>query len=191
MKFLLTFKGGPGSGHRGHSGRPGKRGGSVAGTGGLVKSTAADRAWVKSLSKDEMNAVRGYMNAGGPINASAGILNSAIRKGRVSGEQEEYVRLIDSAIAKAPKTTKPTVLYRGMHADRSVFDGAFVSAGRSISTAETYSSGGRIVKKFIVPAGTPMAPLSVIFFQDIADEVLLPRTVDVLSESAMKSLSFS
>jgi len=34
MKFLLTYKGGPGSGHRGHSGRPGKRGGSVAGTGG-------------------------------------------------------------------------------------------------------------------------------------------------------------
>jgi len=34
VKFQLKYKGGPGSGHRGHSGRPGKRGGSVAGTDG-------------------------------------------------------------------------------------------------------------------------------------------------------------
>jgi len=34
MKFKIRYKGGPGSGHRGHSGRPGKRGGSAPGTGG-------------------------------------------------------------------------------------------------------------------------------------------------------------
>jgi len=36
MKLIFGFeeKGGPGSGHRGHSGRPGKRGGSMPGSGG-------------------------------------------------------------------------------------------------------------------------------------------------------------
>ncbi len=33
-KLTLRFKGGPGSGHRGHAGRPGKRGGSSPGGGG-------------------------------------------------------------------------------------------------------------------------------------------------------------
>lgn len=38
MSMRITFKGGPGSGHRGHAGRPGKRGGSmpgIAGSGGV------------------------------------------------------------------------------------------------------------------------------------------------------------
>ena len=34
MKLTLRLKGGPGSGHHGHSGRPGKRGGSLPGAGG-------------------------------------------------------------------------------------------------------------------------------------------------------------
>lgn len=43
-KLTLHFKGGPGSGHRGHAGRPGKRGGSLPGKGGgtSVKTVGVD-----------------------------------------------------------------------------------------------------------------------------------------------------
>jgi len=45
MKLALAFKGGSGSGHRGHAGRPGQRGGSLPGRGGavaLIKLAGAD-----------------------------------------------------------------------------------------------------------------------------------------------------
>lgn len=182
---IPVLKGSEWSGNWGHTGTPG-RGGSPK-TGGIAHSTEADLAWVDSLSVDEREALAGYMNAGGPLNAGAAHLNSLLRSGKELPEEERgYVELIDAAVARAPKATRPTLLYRGMPADRPVFDGAFVSAGRTAGTAWTYTETGfRVVKKFVVPVGTPIAPVSAMFLRGISEEVLLPRFVDVLYEKVV------
>lgn len=63
LKFRVEEKGGPGSGHRGHSGRPGKIGGSSPGigTGGVV----GDKVRYRSLPDYEYEIVD--VQAGGKI----------------------------------------------------------------------------------------------------------------------------
>jgi hypothetical protein len=55
MKIMLHLKGGPGSGHHGHGGRPGQRGGSTPGKGGIAhrstKSVFGDMASVPSSGR--------------------------------------------------------------------------------------------------------------------------------------------
>lgn len=46
MRLTVRLKGGPGSGHRGHSGRPGKRGGSSPGRGGAVGGSSPPKGWL-------------------------------------------------------------------------------------------------------------------------------------------------
>ena len=52
-KLTLTFrkKGGTGSGHRGHAGRPGKRGGSTPGGGGSVSGGEGEQKWPSEIRK--------------------------------------------------------------------------------------------------------------------------------------------
>ena len=49
MKAFLRLKGGSGSGHHGHSGRPGKRGGSLPGTGGDTDISSAITALERGM----------------------------------------------------------------------------------------------------------------------------------------------
>lgn len=48
MKFTIRLKGGKGSGHHGHAGRPGKLGGSVAGHGGVSGGVGSTRTLFSS-----------------------------------------------------------------------------------------------------------------------------------------------
>jgi len=53
MKLKLRFKGGPDSGHRGHSGRPGQRGGSLPGKGGGAGKQELLDIYVKANGVDQ------------------------------------------------------------------------------------------------------------------------------------------
>lgn len=98
-------KGGPGSGHHGHAGRPGKQGGSLPGGG---TTTYAD---VK-LTQDEYAAIRGYTGYDSEtINRQlgSGVLSTAKPLGLPS--IAEKVHNIDNAIAKMPPVREDKKLY--------------------------------------------------------------------------------
>lgn len=67
---VVTLKGGEGSGHRGHSGRPGKRGGSLPGIGGIFIGVSADAA-KPGTPATEFNAMGINQQSGAPIRGTA------------------------------------------------------------------------------------------------------------------------
>lgn len=60
-KLTLHFKGGPGSGHRGHAGRPGKRGGSLPGK-GVAAHAEEYRSTRTSVTAEEAREVIGRIS---------------------------------------------------------------------------------------------------------------------------------
>jgi ADP-ribosyltransferase exoenzyme len=119
--------GGPGSGHHGHAGIPGQRGGSApaeggaAGAGGWPVSDETVRTidqpavtalanqyepWVKTLSDDDREAIRTYVEDGYLD------INAALRAGRPSAEAARLTEVL----ARAPAPPPGTVVWRGVGA---------------------------------------------------------------------------
>lgn len=171
-KFLLMLKGGPGSGNKGHEGRPGKRGGSSSKGG--TEPTPQELQWFDNLSGEEKDALFQYANAG------ASEINSKLRNDQDAGE---VIKHLDSAISKAPKSDGNTYVYRALPPDKQPLDKGYVSAMKLEKDVEAYTNRGNIVKKILLPKGTPIAPISLIYRQWIptADtrEVILPRNIQL------------
>jgi len=130
-ELSLRLKGGPGSGHRGHSGRPGKRGGSVSGVG---RSTLSPRDYVGALPESQREAVVNYTASGYKE------VNKHLRKGtEATDETLGIVAELDQVMLSAPPITNAT-LYRalgsspeelGMVVGDIYQDDAFVSTTKS------------------------------------------------------------
>jgi hypothetical protein len=147
---------------------------------GYAVTSPEEAEWTRNLTKDELTAVNGYMNIGPAWMGSASI-NAALRTDALSADEQRQVELLDSAIAKAPKVTTEAAFYRSLPPGVKIADGAFISAFKNQPDTPVYASKGRILRKFTVSVGTPVAPVSALH-TPFSEEVLLPRDVKIVSE---------
>jgi hypothetical protein len=118
---LFEILGGKGSGNKGHSGGkggPGNPGGSTStkgkakkadreAKGKAVSASEKDSRWRSSLAETEHNAVREWLDEGGPYGVSF------IRAQQISGKKSDLTKNFETAIDKHPNDDGGT-LYRGL-----------------------------------------------------------------------------
>ena len=196
-RLFQELKGGPGSGNFGHSGRPGKRGGSALNypTMSWQDHRAFSGAWSRDISDilqwvppgtdtedlepgdeafDEasqtIHGIRGALDSYKYFSAN---LNSDLRKGKtLTGREKEIDKYLELGLsarkAKAPRNMK---VYRGMsseHVSDKFSHKAYTST--SVNEGNARSFGNPI--EILIPKGFPIIPA------DIGEgEVILPKNV--------------
>lgn len=198
-------KGGEGSGHFGHSGRPGLVGGSAAGT----TFTAPQLSTLKSLPPAEVEAIAqnqrnklvdktfterqkyalqtysgtGYIN-----------INKQLRAGNVDAKVSEQVKYIDDAIA-ATETDRDLTVYRGIdlaigtasqrsvsdfQVGKTISDPGFVSTTLDPELAQNFEGKGETVVMAInLPKGSKAFAMYDQFGVKHEEEMLLPRNLSM------------
>ena len=172
--------------------------GNWAGTGHPVAHHENLKPTAETVSPDETEAVRDYINSGYLF------INGFLRKRDSMGEadlkiqsekQGKKIELLDSVFAKVPPSEEETIVYRGLSgtiADQlknspvgSTFvDKGFVSTSRMFEIAQDFTTVGnssdkRAVLSITVPAGTKSLGVSRFFKGDtraaVELETILPR----------------
>lgn len=158
------------------NGRFGSGGGSGGGNSEetIDNVSEAGRAWGKSLSRDQKDAIGDYTEDSERI-------NSALRNDLLIKDSDvEMVERIDEALASASIPEDVTV-YRGMDFDpgwesgESVEDAAFMSTSMNRDVAGEFSGKNGVTVEFVAPAGTHAAYLGKLSRSHSEGEVLFPR----------------
>jgi len=193
-EWTLTIKpgkkGGPGSGHHGHAGRPGQRGGSAPGKadGGTSAGTATVpnrqelEGWYNDYSDMERGALDYYRGAGFiNINAS---LRGLPGGGKLEADEltKEMIHELDAIVSKNT-LSQDSVLYRGFQPEqfgvkdistlvgKTIQDAGFVSTSIDERTGQTFAfSHDGVMARIIAPKGTNAA-----YMTSSEKEALLPR----------------
>lgn len=127
--LVMALKGGPGSGNWGHSGRPGKRGGSAPKSSVIIDYKAADPQELNKYyalqercgTEIDCEAVRMYTHSGYDV------VNMQLRRGNYSkstyasewrpNEVKELLNSLDKTFKTAPTVPENIIAYRGVAAE--------------------------------------------------------------------------
>lgn len=200
LPLSLRLKGGPGSGHHGHAGRPGKRGGSAPSKGGsfadrlknareirgmALKGLEEDHAeYYDSLSTEEKDAITFYTGA------DYITMNTELRQGKCCSDPEntERVRVLNNALNRN-EIKETMVVYRGFNdfvinnafhqgeiqVGDTMWDAAFMSTSPVDHIAEQRSYKRHGVNfRILVPKGSKGAYLNGLSAASYEPEILFP-----------------
>lgn len=181
-----------------HGNHDQKTHGNWAGTGYPVAHHERLKPTENTVSPDETEAVRDYINSGYLF------INGFLRKRDLMGEadlkiqsekQGKKIELLDSVFAKVPPSEKETIVYRGLSGviaeqlknspvGSTFVDKGFVSTTRMFEIAENFTTisnqnDKKAVLSITVPAGTKSLGVSRFFRGDtraaVELETILPR----------------